>query len=133
MGANHPVQRHIRTMKVGVKAAAALFLSIASLGHAALDDARLVKAFSTIKATTVEEVERGATICTMEEDSNGCSIADMDPGGISTLVDPGGATRCIYSNSGSFKFQVWPGGCALAASNRGVNRQAAKEAPREGR
>ena len=39
-----------------------------------------------------------------------CSINDFDSApGKSTVVAPGGETRCIFSYSGDYKFQTWPG------------------------
>ncbi|GMI54638.1 hypothetical protein TeGR_g2927, partial [Tetraparma gracilis] len=39
-----------------------------------------------------------------------CPLSAMDTSSTtSTLVDPGGESRCIFSDSGPFKFQVWPG------------------------
>ena len=40
--------------------------------------------------------------------SETCQIAQMDTTR-STLVNPGGETRCIFSNTGPYTFQVWPG------------------------
>ena len=52
----------------------------------------------------------GTIDCSYADDDGKCAIENMDTSGKSTLVDPGGETRCIYSNTGPFKFQVWPGG-----------------------
>jgi len=46
--------------------------------------------------------------CDMETSTNNCSIFDM-PKTPSTIVFPGGKTRCIFTTSSDFSFQVWPG------------------------
>ena len=38
-----------------------------------------------------------------------CSILNFDPTATSTSVAPGGDSRCIFSTSSDFSFQVWPG------------------------
>ncbi|GMH51029.1 hypothetical protein TrRE_jg5377 [Triparma retinervis] len=45
--------------------------------------------------------------CTISEDED-CGIEEF-AGDTSTLVYPGGDTRCIFSDSGDYAFQVWPG------------------------
>jgi len=51
----------------------------------------------------------GPPTCTITSDET-CDLKDMDTSSsTSTLVDPGGDSRCIFSDSGAFKFQVWPG------------------------
>ena len=67
--------------------------------------------FDTIREVIGQREQVSKSIeCDMESDADSCAISDMDTSGTSTLVNPGGDTRCIYSNTGPFKFQVWPGG-----------------------
>lgn len=46
--------------------------------------------------------------CTLSESADGCSVGNM-PMDQSTLVYPGGETRCIFTSSTPFTFQVIPG------------------------
>ena len=46
--------------------------------------------------------------CDIHKDIYGCSLRNM-PKLPSTLVFPGGETRCIFSSSTPYSFQVWPG------------------------
>jgi hypothetical protein len=50
----------------------------------------------------------GNDACVMDAGES-CSITDFQTGGKSTVVSPGGETRCIFSYSSDYKFQVWPG------------------------
>lgn len=45
--------------------------------------------------------------CTISSDES-CDVENMADD-TSTLVYPGGDTRCIFSDSGDYAFQVWPG------------------------
>ncbi|GMH75811.1 hypothetical protein TrST_g5 [Triparma strigata] len=66
--------------------------------------------FDTIREVIGQREQVSKSIeCEMDSDADSCAISDMDTSGTSTLVNPGGETRCIYSNTGPFKFQVWPG------------------------
>lgn len=49
----------------------------------------------------------GYASCTINSDTT-CDLKAFDAG-TSTIVYPKGETRCIYSHSGDFGFQVWPG------------------------
>eukprot|EP00008_Paramoeba_atlantica_P010701 CAMPEP_0201478722 /NCGR_PEP_ID=MMETSP0151_2-20130828/3497_1 /ASSEMBLY_ACC=CAM_ASM_000257 /TAXON_ID=200890 /ORGANISM="Paramoeba atlantica, Strain 621/1 / CCAP 1560/9" /LENGTH=422 /DNA_ID=CAMNT_0047859893 /DNA_START=34 /DNA_END=1302 /DNA_ORIENTATION=- len=46
--------------------------------------------------------------CYLANSTDGCSLADM-PKLPSTIVFPGGVTRCIFTESTAYGFQVWPG------------------------
>jgi len=46
--------------------------------------------------------------CFIANSSDGCSLTNM-PKLPSTIVFPGGKSRCIFSDSTDFGFQVWPG------------------------
>eukprot|EP00211_Chloroparvula_japonica_P007056 CAMPEP_0119129356 /NCGR_PEP_ID=MMETSP1310-20130426/7139_1 /TAXON_ID=464262 /ORGANISM="Genus nov. species nov., Strain RCC2339" /LENGTH=428 /DNA_ID=CAMNT_0007119775 /DNA_START=97 /DNA_END=1383 /DNA_ORIENTATION=- len=46
--------------------------------------------------------------CHVESSTDGCSLTHM-PHERSTLVFPGGASRCIFSYSTDYSFQVWAG------------------------
>jgi hypothetical protein len=50
---------------------------------------------------------QGTTCCTVSS-TESCSVASMTKDE-TTLVLPGGNTRCIYSYSTPFAFQVWNG------------------------
>ena len=78
--------------------------------------------FDTIREVIGQREQVSKSIeCEMDSDADSCAISDMDTSGTSTLVNPGGETRCIYSNTGPFKFQVWPGGKMPRPNHR--NRQ----------
>ena len=73
------------------------------------------KAFSALrgevasyKSSTSSDLCTNNKCCTVANSSNSCSLASL-PYGDSTLVLPGGDTRCIFSYSTPYAFQVIPG------------------------
>jgi hypothetical protein len=63
--------------------------------------------------SSIEQTGSAASLCTQNvcctvSSGEACSISSM-PKDTSTLVLPGGETRCIYSTSTPFAFQVIPG------------------------
>jgi hypothetical protein len=97
---------HPSTMIRGLAVTAALGVALA----APLD---YEQAKSTIDKHISSFQTAGADMCTQYSccnvtSSEACSLADM-PKDETTLVLPGGDTRCIYSYSTPFAFQVIPG------------------------
>lgn len=65
--------------------------------------------------TTAEEWRKrhdaklcGHSSCCRITSSERCALSQLPPDQ-ATLIFPGGSTRCIFSNSGSYKFEVLPG------------------------
>mmetsp|Transcript_15439 Transcript_15439/g.43752 ORF Transcript_15439/g.43752 Transcript_15439/m.43752 type:complete len:447 (+) Transcript_15439:86-1426(+) len=57
---------------------------------------------------SVETLCNSHGCCNMTTSTSNCSLAEF-PQEPSTLVFPGGNTRCIFSTSTPYAFQVWPG------------------------
>jgi hypothetical protein len=87
----------------------ALCLQVESLGF---DEAAIVikEHLSARKHSSSDDYcNANPTLCCELSDSqDGCSVSNM-PQDVSTLVFPGGETRCIFSTSSPFNFQVIPG------------------------
>ena len=87
---------------------ALVFICI-SLAHSTLDYETAVKIIQESKKIGHVEGDKPNhfPLCSMTN-TESCDITAMKPG-ISTLVQPNRGTRCIYSDSGPYKFQVIPG------------------------
>jgi len=59
------------------------------------------------KKLSSDEGSASHPTCTISDEEE-CALSKFSNTG-STLVKPGGDTRCIFSNSGDYAFQVWPG------------------------
>lgn len=88
---------------------ATLVLRVASLGF---DEAAVVikEHLSMRKHDSADDYcsDNPSLCCELSSSNNGCSVSNM-PQDVSTLVFPGGETRCIFSTSSKFNFQVIPG------------------------
>jgi len=91
--------------------AAAALLAAPVMGFSAPDELNRVK--KGIHAFLAKQQRRtvssvGASVCKLDGDSTRCPITSM-PKGETSLVQPGGSTRCIFQDSSPFQFQVVPG------------------------
>ena len=76
-----------------------------SFGEAAKS---IQKHLETYKSKTSDDICALGMPCCYLSNSEGCDLSSM-PRDSSTIVLPGGDTRCIYSSSSPFAFQVIPG------------------------
>ena len=101
-----------RSLLLSIAIVATLAAVCCSAARAPIDHVAVIQDYvnSIEKASGVESEDLCLKYpcCDMQTDPSGCALRNM-PKLPSTLVFPGGETRCIFSTSTPYSFQVWPG------------------------